>query len=321
MDTQQLIWLIHTYIHIYMYTYVGAYLCVSRACQGTSRFTTWAETHHHSSSAKALSPPPHLRLTSPSLTLFALLLRLRAACPVVRLGGRLQQRARCCELESVTSITSVQSEPYTGLATGRLLNREVWTAGHKLVGLHASSIIPLLLSFILLFLSFCLPFPPFFLLSFKWSINYIKMAKVQFLEVHSSLFLHISSVLILHACCSLKQVLWSQLVVWLKKEIAASSSGIYKWPMNASILQDKMPFGGFQRNTTAVCGNHTINAQGHKVIVQGWCCIDLLRLLYERKRCADFKNKTKNKKIKNKNQQLCVHDWPYLDVYVSLFVH
>ena len=58
-------------------------------------------------------------------------------------SARLQQRARCCELQSVTSITSVQSEPYSARAAGRLLSREVRTAGHKLVGPHASSIIPL----------------------------------------------------------------------------------------------------------------------------------------------------------------------------------
>lgn len=39
-------------------------------------------------------------------------------CPAVRLGDGLEQRARCCELESVTSITSVQSESYSAHAAG-----------------------------------------------------------------------------------------------------------------------------------------------------------------------------------------------------------
>lgn len=39
----------------------------------------------------------------------------------LRLGSLLEQRARCCELESVTSITSVQSEPYAACAAGLLL--------------------------------------------------------------------------------------------------------------------------------------------------------------------------------------------------------
>ncbi len=75
------------------------------------------------------------------------------ACLAVRLGCWLERRARCCELESATSITSVQSEPYTARTAGRLLNREVWTAGHKLVGLHASSIIPFFRGFFLFLLS------------------------------------------------------------------------------------------------------------------------------------------------------------------------
>lgn len=57
-------------------------------------------------------------------------------------GWRLERRARCCELESATSITSVQSELYTVCTARRLLSRKARTAGRKLVGLHASSIIP-----------------------------------------------------------------------------------------------------------------------------------------------------------------------------------
>lgn len=120
---------------------------VSRGCQAMSRFMTRAESH--------LSWLCHLNLLVPP-----------TVCLTVRLGGRWKQRTRCWDLESVTSITSAQSEPYTARTAGCLLSREVGTAGRKLVGLHASSIILLVLTFGILSLFWLVFFFSFFFLHY-----------------------------------------------------------------------------------------------------------------------------------------------------------
>lgn len=95
----------------------------------------------------SLALPRHLHLV-----LFHLLCLLSACVP-----GREARKPLAAEgqvlgvRERHFSVTSVQSEPYTARTAGCLLSREVRTAGHKLAGLHASSIILFVWWFLLYF--------------------------------------------------------------------------------------------------------------------------------------------------------------------------